>query len=450
MKLTGKLLGSATLTAILALGMTGCGGSSSSSSDDGVTATQKTALLTAYADMVNTTMTATIADAEAMQTAIEAFAEAPSESTLNAAKQAWLTARESYGVTEAYRFSNGPIDAEDGWVAEAYGALEGQINAWPLDENMIDYTVDANGDTTSGNIIDTAGSFTPSGGTSVDVTSITKEAIAELNENGGEANVASGYHAIEFLLWGQDQDYNSFIDDTVTNGPTTAGQRAVTDYTSADNANRRVEYLIEVTDLLIDDLKTVASAWSTTASTDCDTDATGCYRAALLGELEGSDASKNIAADTALKDILGGLGTFIKSELANERVAIAVILPSEEDEHSCFSDNTHRDIALNYESFINVLNVGGSNSMYALSSSSTQSALSALTSSIQDAVDAINDEAPTTHFDYQIKDGSSTKSTIIAMKNDMRDLGDLMINVANTFGITLTEDDVTDPEETQI
>lgn len=88
---------------------------------------------------------------------------------------------------------------------------------------MIDYTRAANGSTTSGNIIDTSGVFTPSGSaaTGVDVTNITKAVLASLNENGGDANVATGYHAIEFLLWGQDQDYNSFIDDTVTNGAMT-------------------------------------------------------------------------------------------------------------------------------------------------------------------------------------------------------------------------------------
>ncbi|MEL0615113.1 hypothetical protein V6242_18450, partial [Marinomonas arenicola] len=64
---------------------------------------------------------------------------------------------------EFFRLSNGPIDAEDGWVAEAYGGLEGQFNAWPVDENLIDYTEDANYKRTSGNIIDTKAVFTPGG-----------------------------------------------------------------------------------------------------------------------------------------------------------------------------------------------------------------------------------------------------------------------------------------------
>ena len=110
--------------------------------------------------------------------------------------------RINYGLSEIFRLSNGPIDAEEGWVADKYGALEGQLNAWPLDENMIDYTIDAKGNKTSGNIIDSRGMFNPGGenAEAVDVTTITKEAITKLNENGGEANVATGYHAIEFLF----------------------------------------------------------------------------------------------------------------------------------------------------------------------------------------------------------------------------------------------------------
>ncbi|MDD2839167.1 MAG: imelysin family protein, partial [Sulfuricurvum sp.] len=172
----------------------------------------KAAILDTYASIAVANYSDALKDAMAMESAIKAFAAAPSEATLADAKNGWLKARESYGTTEAFRLSNGPIDAEEGWIAESYGALEGQINAWPLDENMIDYTIDAEGKKTSGNIIDTRGKFNPGGEKpkEVDVTSITVDAITALNENGGEANVATGYHAIEFLLWGQDQDYSNF------------------------------------------------------------------------------------------------------------------------------------------------------------------------------------------------------------------------------------------------
>ena len=151
------------------------------------------AILHTYADVAASSYEAALADAQSLQESLQVFATAPSAETMATAKAAWLQSRESYGVTEIFRLSEGPIDAEEGWVAEAYGALEGQINAWPLDENMIDYTTAADGSVTSGNIIDTKGVFNP-GGEAIDVTAITADSISALNENGGDANVSSGYH----------------------------------------------------------------------------------------------------------------------------------------------------------------------------------------------------------------------------------------------------------------
>ena len=443
-----------TLTAALLI--LGCSsGSDDTPAETGITDTQKLSVLTTYAEIAEANYNDALSDAQALQTAIDTFAATPTDETLAAAQSAWLNARESYGTTEAFRLSGGPIDAEEGYGL-LYGAPEGQINAWPLDENMIDYTeTSAGAERTSGNIIDTVGVFTPGGddATAVDVTTITADTLASLNENGGDANVASGYHAIEFLLWGQDQDYESFIDDTITPGATTAGERPVEDFTTEANAARRLSYLQAAAELLVSDLTTVAAAWTDVTPTDCTTlPATGCYRAALLGELE-DDA---IAADDALKAIFSGLGVFVKSELANERIAVAVLTPSEEDEHSCFSDNTHRDIVLNYEGFKNILlgEYGGTSmgtSIYSLLDQTERDELDSIMASIDAKVQQINDVAVATeHFDYQIKEGSSNRATIVSAKNEMRDLGDEMVNVAAQFDISLTEDDVTDPAETQI
>jgi putative iron-regulated protein len=74
---------------------------------------------------------------------------------------------------------------------------------------------------------------------------ITKASITDQNERGGEENIATGYHAIEFLLWGQDKSET---------GP---GNRAYTDFVDgkAANADRRRLYLkTVVTELLVDDL----------------------------------------------------------------------------------------------------------------------------------------------------------------------------------------------------
>ena len=156
-----------------------------------------------------------------MDAAIDAFVADPTDETLEAAKQAWLAARDDYGLTEAFRFYGGPIDDEE-------TGPEGLINAWPLDEAYVDYV---EGDEAAGIVND------PDAYPTIDA-----ELITSLNEEGGEANISTGWHAIEFLLWGQDLSADG------------AGARPVTDYTEAANADRRLTYLTVTSDLLLEHL----------------------------------------------------------------------------------------------------------------------------------------------------------------------------------------------------
>ncbi|MDC0933897.1 imelysin family protein, partial [Arcobacteraceae bacterium] len=338
-KQTKMMLTGLSLAAVMAL--TGCNANNAKPMNT------EANMITAYANIAYANYNDALKDAKSLQMAIDTFVKNPNKMTMADAKAAWLISRESYGQTEIFRLANGPVDAEDGWVAEKYGALEGQLNAWPLDENMIDYTVNAKGMKTKGNIIDSKGSFNPGGEESVavNVSEITVDALTSLNENGGDANVATGYHAIEFILWGQDQDYSNFMKDSITKGSMTAGQRPLSDFTTSKNADRRKSYLEAASKKIVNDLTVIASAWEKGDNTN--------YRAALLGD--NVDSAKNITLEDAQKDIFAGMGVFIKSELANERIAVAVLTPSEEDEHSCFSDNTHRDITTNYQGFKNIL-----------------------------------------------------------------------------------------------
>ena len=441
------LLTSLSLAATLVL--TGCANSSENvETATKMEMTQSSPILTAYAKIAQTNYKDALNDAKALEKAIDIFTSNPTEATLANAKKAWLISRESYGQTEIFRLANGPIDAEEGWVAETYGSLEGQLNAWPLDENMIDYTIDANGKRTSGNIIDTKGIFNPGGEDSqaVNVSNITVDAITALNENGGDANVATGYHAIEFLLWGQDQDYSNFVKDSVTNGAKTAGQRPLSDFTSEVNAPRRIEFLKAASAKVVADLETVSSAWNED----------GLYKNAFLGKLAGADASKNISSKEALKQVIAGMGVFIKSELANERIAVAVLTPSEEDEHSCFSDNTHRDIATNYLGFKNILTSTYMDKKYGASmldavSVEDKTRILALMKSIETKIASVNKVAMTSeHFDYQIQPDNPQARVIVKLKNEMRKLGDEMVNVASANGISLTTEDVTDADETKL
>ena len=449
LNLTKKVVVS--LSVVTAIVLTGCTSTQSGSEKKEVVKTNS--VLEAYSNIALANYSDSLKDAQALKVAIDTFAKNPTAENLKNAKIAWLVSRESYGQTEIFRLANGPVDAEKGWVSETYGAKEGQINAWPLDENMIDYTIDAEGKKTSGNIIDTIGKFNPGGEESkeVDITKITVDAITDLNENGGDANVASGYHAIEFLLWGQDQDYSNFLKDGITNGALVSGIRPLKDFTTDKNAARRLAYLQVASEKLVEDLTVIKSAWEKEIS-----GTKGLYQAALKGELKGENASKNIESSEALKQIIAGMGVFIKSELANERIAVAVLTPSEEDEHSCFSDNTHRDIVNNYQGFKNILTATYKGKKYGTSlldaaNDESKTRILELMKSIEAKISNIDEVAKTKeHFDYQIRPTSEQSKVIVKLKNELRKLGDEMVNVAAANKIKLSTDDVTDPEETKI
>ncbi|HEX5686835.1 MAG TPA: imelysin family protein [Ideonella sp.] len=253
-----------------------------------------------YAASVSAGYEDTLAAALEMQQAIKEFTARPSAERLKAARDAWRAAREWYGPTEAFRFYAGPIDDDEG--------PEGRINAWPMDESYVDYV---KGKAGSGLIANRK-------------VTITKSGLAKLNEKGGEENIATGWHAIEFLLWGQD------LND---NGP---GDRSFEDFVDgkAPNADRRRLYLLTVTELLIDDLRYLVGAWTPGATN---------YRSRF--ETEGLEA---------IRKMVVGIGSLTRGELAGERLEVAMNTQDQEDEHSCFSDNTHRDVVLNATGIQNV------------------------------------------------------------------------------------------------
>lgn len=277
-----------------------------------------------YADIAHATFADAHSTAQALQAAVNAFIAAPSVQTQQAAKDAWLAARIPYMQSEVFRFGNTLVDE---W--------EGQVNAWPLDEGLIDY-VDGDyqyalgNDGATANII--ASQSIQVGEEQVDVSVLTAELLAGLNELGGsEANVATGYHAIEFLLWGQ--DLNGTQPD--------AGARSYTDYLTDENCTggnceRRAQYLKVVTDLLVDDLAEMTAQW---ASGNPDN-----YRTQLLAE----------STEKGLRKAFFGMGSLSLGELAGERMKVALEASSTEDEHDCFSDNTHNSHFYNAKGVRNV------------------------------------------------------------------------------------------------
>jgi len=272
-------------------------------------AQEPSAVLVNYADIALAGYEDSLETARSLQSAVSALIDKPSEETLAAARQAWLAARVPYQQTEAFRFGNPIVDE---W--------EGRVNAWPLDEGLIDY-VDAGYGTESDinafyaiNVI--ANDKLSVGGETIDTSRITPELLRSLHEVGGiEANVATGYHAIEFLLWGQD-----------LNGTNPgAGDRPYTDFDPASctggHCDRRAQYLTAATDLLISDLEEMVSNWS------------------------GGGAARNALTQSdpnaGLTSMLTGLGSLSYGELAGERMKLGLLLNDPEEEHDCFSDNTH-------------------------------------------------------------------------------------------------------------
>jgi len=268
----------------------------------------RAAVVETYADIAHAMYEDSLTEAEKLRAAIAALVEAPGGDTLAAARAAWLGSRVPYQQTEVYRFGNPMVDD---W--------EGRVNAWPLDEGLIDY-VDASygqesdeNDQYTANVI--ANPEIMASGQVLDASTIDADLLRALHEiDEVESNVATGYHAIEFLLWGQD------LNGT---GPG-AGNRPATDFDPAHctggNCDRRIAYLTTAADMVVTDLKEMVGYWA----------AGGEARAAVTAN-----------PDDGLRAMLQGLGSLSYGELAGERMKLGLLLHDPEEEHDCFSDNTH-------------------------------------------------------------------------------------------------------------
>jgi putative iron-regulated protein len=360
------------------------------SSDDKFSKDTAEQALADYKRLVRLNYAEVIEKAEALQEAVDDFVAAPSASTQEAAKQAWIAARVPYGPSEVFRFYDGPID-------NPKHGPEGRINAWPMDEAYVDYVV---GDPNAGIINNTAKYPT-----------ITTDVLTETNEKGGEKNISTGWHAIEFLLWGQDDN------------PTGAGARPITDYTTGANAQRRAEYLRLSTDLLIADLTSVRDQWAPDG---------GAYRKKFVANPK-----------QAITNALRGMGALSAGELAGERMSVAYETKDQEDEHSCFSDNTNADV---------VGDLVGIRRVYLADHPAVQggTSISALVAKVNPQLDAklrsqldqslALARAFPMPFEQMIQ-GSDTAPGRVAMMNTINaveDQGDSIAQVAKQFQVKIT------------
>jgi putative iron-regulated protein len=273
-------------------------------------AVEKSDVIQTYAAIAAAKYHDSLTTAQRLRTAVGLLVAQPSAESLTAARRAWMSARVPYQQSEVYRFGNPVVDD---W--------EGKVNAWPLDEGLIDYVdasyggpSDENG-LAALNVI-ASPAFTLSG-RQIDASALTPAFLSDtLHEaDGNEANVATGYHAIEFLLWGQDLNGHA----------PGAGERRWTDFAGPEacthgNCDRRSAYLLAATDLLVADLEWMTAQWSDT----------GPVRLALTAD-----------PDAALSAMLTGMGSLSYGEQAGDRMRLGLMLNDPEEEHDCFSDNTH-------------------------------------------------------------------------------------------------------------
>jgi putative iron-regulated protein len=259
-------------------------------------------VLDTYADIALAGYEDSLLTAQALDAAIDALITSPSTETLEAARGAWKASRLPYQQTEAFRFGNPIVDE---W--------EGRVNAWPLDEGLIDYVDASYGTESDSNALYVANVIANPNiaidGVEVDMSEITPALLQEhLQEAAGvESNVATGYHAIEFLLWGQD------LNGTEAG----AGDRPFTDFSTAEHADRRAAYLKAASSLLVSDIEEMVANW------------------------KDGGAARDALPELGLSAILTGMGSLSFGELAGERMKLGLLLHDPEEEHDCFSDNTH-------------------------------------------------------------------------------------------------------------
>jgi len=267
------------------------------------------AVIAHYADLAEATYGDSAKAAGDLKGAVDAFLAQPTAETLAAARAAWKTARIPYLQTEGFRFANTVVDD---W--------EPKVNAWPLDEGLLDYVAPAYGKASDQNPLYTlnvvANEKLRVGAKTVDAAAIDASLIRKLQEaEGVQSNVSSGYHAIEFLLWGQN-----------LKGPAGGtGARPASDYDAAHcthgHCARRAAYLRAATELLASDLAEMAADWK----------AGGKARAELLAKGD----------EGGLAEILTGLGSLTFGEMAGERMKLGLMLHDPEEQQDCFSNNTH-------------------------------------------------------------------------------------------------------------
>lgn len=346
----------------------------------------RTTVVRAHANRCHALYGECLAEAKAMRAAITAMLGDPSVASLATARAAWTKARFAYCRTETLRFSDGPIEP-----------LEPLLNSWPVDEAYIDYV---QGNATAGITHDRE-----------HFPQLSQTVLTLANERSGEANVSVGWHAIEFLLWGQD-----LHDD----GP---GDRPFTDYVvgKGPDADRRREYLTCITDLLVQQFESLGAEWAP---------GTNNYRHRFEADPQG-----------AIRRMLTGALVLTAFELGGERMAVAYETKDQEQEHSCFSDTSCQDFVADQLGIVQMFQPGAvattQPGLLALIAATDQRLARALSAQLEDTLAKMR--AIPSPFDQAMRGADDTPGRIaIRAALDALDAQAELLSIAGqTFGFEL-------------
>ena len=267
-------------------------------------------VLKVYADIAQAGYTDSLDTANTLKLAVDAFLAKPTEDNLRAARAAWIAARIPYMQTEAFRFGNAIVDD---W--------EGRVNSWPLDEGLIDYVASSYGTEFAENELYVANVIAHTsltiGGKTLDTSKITKELLGRQAAGGGRCRGQCRHRLSRRRI----PAVGPGSERHRPGQRRASGERLRHQACTNGNCDRRAQYLSAATGLLVDDLAWMAAQWA-----------------------PGGAARKTIEQDSdeaGLTAIMTGLGSLSYGELAGERMKLGLMIHDPEEEHDCFSDNTH-------------------------------------------------------------------------------------------------------------
>jgi len=245
-----------------------------------------------YSNIAEATFGSALSQGRALKEAVSAFVKDPKAETHLLAKVSWMRARLPFLQSEFSRMS---ADSD-----KIDGDYSNRLNGWPIDPGHIDYIANEPGE----NIISNEEKYP----------AINSELLRSINLKAGKSDFTTGYHVIEFLLWGEDLNKSS------------SGKRSYKDYEENNSAlaKRRADYLVACCDLLIGDLEDLASEWDSGRKNN------------LRSRLE------SMPPDQAISKIMGRV-SFLADDLAKSQIDPIIAKELVFQEQSTFSDTTHFD-----------------------------------------------------------------------------------------------------------